>query len=270
VTVWCPPGLSIVSLLVRSVETFTGWRSAVFRRPASTDTLPGSAHPPLYAPVTQAGTLDVVADITREYRGLRFTMHSVDQEREQFLVERISDGTVLTSTVCRPDSATAFDVLVDEWIAERLGVPEPPPVYCHGCSTRLVPGLRTDTDYQFDNALWLQFDGGYGMFIDPMTEEPVRAVICHACAHQLCDTVPWLAGLLNPANSHSHRVDQCEDLILEGHRGWDLDPTRLDAGPLLERHLLDTHAQVDLPDDSLGRWALHYRLHRDRDNQHQH
>lgn len=225
---------------------------------------------PAYAPAADVGTLGVVADITRDYRGLRFTLHSLDVEREQFIVERISDGTVLTSTICRPDSAAGFDVLVDEWIAERLGVPEPTPVHCQGCATRLVPGLRTDTTYQFDNALWLQFDGGYGMFIDPMAEESVRAVICHDCAHDLCDKVPWLAGLLDPASSHSHRDDQCEGLILEGHRGWDLDPTRLDAGPLLEQHLRGAHAQVDLPDDPLERWALHYRLHRARDVQHRH
>jgi hypothetical protein len=211
-----------------------------------------------------------MADITREYRGLRFTLHSVDSEREQFLVERISDGTVLTSTVCRPSSVGAFDTLIDNWIADRLGVAEPEPVNCYGCAKRLVTALPDDTDYQFDNALWVQFDGGYGMFIDPMGDERARVVICHECAHDLCDKVTWVGALLDPAKSHSHRAAACESLILEGHRGWDLDPTRLDDGPLLEQHLREAHMQVDLPDAPRERWALHYRLHQVRDAQHTH
>jgi hypothetical protein len=211
-----------------------------------------------------------MADITREYRGLRFTLHSVDSEREQFLVERISDGTVLTSTVCQPSSVGAFDTLIDNWILDRLGVAEPEPVHCYGCAKRLVTAMSHDTDYQFDNALWVQFDGGYGMFIDPMGDERARVVICHECAHDLCDKVTWVGALLDPAKSHSHRAAACESLILEGHRGWDLDPTRLDDGPLLEQHLREAHMQIDLPDAPRERWALHYRLHQVRDAQHTH
>jgi hypothetical protein len=211
-----------------------------------------------------------MGDLTREYRGLRFTLHSVDQEREQFSVERISDGIVLTSTLHRPENLRAFDGLVDDWIAERLGVPEPPAVHCQSCGTRLLPGMRTDTDYQFDGALWLQFDGGYGMFIDPFGEDQPRAVVCHACAHELCERVPWIAALLQPERSHSHRHDHCEALILDGHDGWDLDTTRLDEGPLLEQHLRNDHMLADLPTSSRERWALHHRLHNSGDVKHHH
>ncbi len=30
-----------------------------------------------------------------------------------------------------------------------------------------------------------------------------EAVICHECAHKLCDTVPWIKKLLDPDNSHA-------------------------------------------------------------------
>lgn len=133
---------------------------------------------------------------------------------------------------------------------------------CVACKTELEPdSANPDTDYQFDNALWIKFEGGYGMFIDEMSEEmqhaprrneevepgvfwnviPVhdewteeeiehyksetwkinRAVLCHECAHHLCETVPWIADLLTPHNSHSHRSDYRQ--ANPNHFGWDYD-----------------------------------------------
>jgi len=105
--------------------------------------------------------------------------------------------------------------------------------------------------YQFDNAMWIGFHGGYGMFVDNMdvswpangmdrfddegNENPgwkpeyvekrilkgadYEAVICHDCAHAACEALPWMARLLNPVHSHAHRGEyhgQHPD-----HIGWD-------------------------------------------------
>ncbi len=58
--------------------------------------------------------------------------------------------------------------------------------------------------------------GGAPRILDPKPDE--EASICHECAHELCDAVPWIASLLRPLHSHSHRCD--EDWT--DHEGWDL------------------------------------------------
>lgn len=199
--------------------------------------------------------------LVHEERGLRFSLHKIDDLRCQFMVERISDGHTLASRLLRPEALECFEAVVEAWIAERIGVPEPDPVMCTACGSRLVAVGRMDSEHQFDNALWLEFSGGYGMFIDPCGEEPPRAVLCHDCAHQLCDLLPWMAGLLQPSRSHSHRSEVAAALIESGHDGWDLEGTRLDAGPLLDEHLAAEHAVTELPDGARARWALHYRAH---------
>lgn len=79
------------------------------------------------------------------------------------------------------------------------------------CKKVLVPVIEDDpsveTSLQYDNALEIQFDGGYGMFIDPMGDEAhgFHAVICHDCAITMCTKVPWVAKLLQPIDSHSHK-----------------------------------------------------------------
>lgn len=122
---------------------------------------------------------------------------------------------------------------------------------CVACGGELSPDNGSEpTSYQFENALWLGFHGGYGMFVDnlgatmptntderwlrddsgeyrlndgqpivnpdwkPTYGEPrvlpgtpdYEAVICHECAHDLCEKVPWIKTLLDPDNSHSHRI----------------------------------------------------------------
>jgi hypothetical protein len=76
---------------------------------------------------------------------------------------------------------------------------------CHICKGELEP-VFTDGLHQFENALEIIFGGGYGMFIDTMGDDP-RVMICHDCAHTLCDSVPWIAQLLDPDNSHTHKGD---------------------------------------------------------------
>ena len=161
------------------------------------------------------------ADLTAERRGLRFTMHQIDDGRAQFIVERVSDGNILTSTLCSPEARDRFEEIIEAWIDDRLGVNPPKPVYCSACNSVLVPGLRSDTEYQFDNALWIKFSGGYGMFIDPFEGDP-QGVLCHECAHALCGSQPWIANLLNPHDSHAHRTEDIPRLLAEGHTGWDL------------------------------------------------
>lgn len=63
---------------------------------------------------------------------------------------------------------------------------------------------------QYDNALHIRLDGGYGEFIDNI--EPLNSggdryysIICHECAHDLCERVPWIATMIDPARSHTHR-----------------------------------------------------------------
>lgn len=107
------------------------------------------------------------------------------------------------------------------------GTREAVPTTCCGCAAQMTPQFPDHpTSYQFDNALWIGFHGGYGMFIDDLLDEPTtvlpgagkEAVLCHTCAHALCDAVPWIAALLDPGFSHSHPVTT----NWTGHTGWDL------------------------------------------------
>lgn len=162
-------------------------------------------------------------ELVKEYRGIRFTMRSLDDGREHFLVERITDGNIMTSTLYGGAARDGFDALVEGWVDARLGVVPAKTVHCADCGTALKPEFDYDTEYQFDNALWVGFSGGYGMFIDPFGEKDPKAVICHECAHALCAAHPWIEKLLDPHNSHAHSVHTIPDLLKDGHKGWDLE-----------------------------------------------
>lgn len=108
--------------------------------------------------------------------------------------------------------------------------------HCGSCGKELEPesgGPDFDpASEQYDNALEITFNGGYGMFIDPIDEE-YRVIICHECAHHLCETVQWIGKLLNPFNSHSHKYwkrlpdGSTQDVFWpEDHHGWDLPHRR--------------------------------------------
>ena len=103
---------------------------------------------------------------------------------------------------------------------------------CIKCEAKLVPE-HEPTDYQFDNALWLGFFGGYGMFVDELIgwggEKPnqiihnadYEAVLCHDCAHEFAVINPWVKKLFDPHNSHSHKTSYVESH--PDHYGWDYD-----------------------------------------------
>jgi hypothetical protein len=108
---------------------------------------------------------------------------------------------------------------------------------CYACGSDLEPEYGSEAEAlaheQWNNALVIVLEGGYAMFIDPIVEDgeavdPQRGilqkvgeykiVICHECAHALCETVPWLEKLIDPLNSHAHRVGR----DYGDHKGWDL------------------------------------------------
>lgn len=109
-----------------------------------------------------------------------------------------------------------------------------PMTNCFKCDIELVPDgpPNRETNYQFDNALWIGFFGGYGMFVDNMMDfdeatSPPRilkdadyeAVLCHECAHWFMDSNPWLKELFHPLNTHSHKTAYVEGH--PDHQGWD-------------------------------------------------
>jgi len=113
---------------------------------------------------------------------------------------------------------------------------------CYSCHKTLEPvsfGIAKETTQsealkyeQWDNALIIVLEGGYAMFIDPISPEQgpdssqgvletngkLKIVICHECAHDLCEKIPFFNKLIEPYGSHAHRhgVDWGE------HQGWDL------------------------------------------------
>ena len=145
------------------------------------------------------------------------------REEETWLVNvsRISDGRHMPKQLWLKRRPTEEELiaLLDGWIYEKAGSWPPEPTHCASCREELIPDGNMDTDYQFDNALWITFDGGYGMFIDPMCDKPPRMVLCHECAHKLCDNNPAIHALLKPHSSHSHKTAYVE--AHPDHYGWD-------------------------------------------------
>lgn len=92
---------------------------------------------------------------------------------------------------------------------------------CYACSKVIPAQWEESGDYQGDNNLWICFNGGYGMFIEShffMDEEfqkahdrEVGVTICHECAHDLCERIPWIDNLINPQHSHSHTNDYVQE-----------------------------------------------------------
>ena len=110
---------------------------------------------------------------------------------------------------------------------------------CFKCNKTLDPLAGMETDFQFDNALWLGFFGGYGMFVESPrmarenSDEPTvipgasfEAVLCHECAHEFMDTNPWLKRLFEPYSSHAHSSSYMARF--SDHYGWDYDKRQED------------------------------------------
>jgi hypothetical protein len=184
--------------------------------------------------------------LTYEYENIRFTCTRMGNRVDHYVVNahRISDGKALRPTGRKkngveqaifqsdePPTQEFFEQVCHYKMLEALGNYEPEPTLCYSCDKALTSD--DDTDYQFDNALWIQLHGGYGMFVDEVGNDlgPYEfkgprgeyvVVICHECAHELCEKVPFFARLINPERSHAHRVTEIPRLIAEGHQGWDL------------------------------------------------
>ena len=82
-------------------------------------------------------------------------------------------------------------------------------VACSSCGTGLEPVFKGHTDddgawesLQAEGALHLRIDGGYGMFIDPITRhtdpdpQPVDFLLCEECSKKLAAENPWLTRTL--------------------------------------------------------------------------
>lgn len=108
---------------------------------------------------------------------------------------------------------------------------------CKNCNKQLEQLDNIETDYQFDNAMWITFNGGYGMFIEssPFNNndiEPIHfkdsdfeVVICHECSHDLCNKIPWIKDLLKPLKSHSHTQEFWDNN--PDHEAWDNPKNKL-------------------------------------------
>lgn len=114
---------------------------------------------------------------------------------------------------------------------------------CLSCNDVLVPiDENNETNYQFDNALWVGFFGGYSMFVDGgddskkvISGSDHEAVICHDCAHKLCEMVPWINKLINPESSHAHLASYWE--ANPEHKGWDNPDPKSDERKSLDARL---------------------------------
>ena len=82
---------------------------------------------------------------------------------------------------------------------------------CDSCGATLEKVFEEHDALQYDNALHIRFDGGYGEFVDapfmPGGPDSLYNIICHDCAHALCEAFPWVKATLRPDRSHTHRVD---------------------------------------------------------------
>jgi hypothetical protein len=157
-----------------------------------------------------------------------------------------------------------LEEIAESWIRSKIGAVVPPSRNCDRCKSVLEPAVPFDTNHQYQNALWIKFSGGYGMFIDP--DDDIEVCLCHDCAHWLCAANPFIGDLLTPASSHSHQVDDIAGLIAADHDGWDLTPYRLVDDAALAAHVAAEHPELDISD---GVWLSHWREHRTR-NDHDH
>ncbi len=79
---------------------------------------------------------------------------------------------------------------------------------CANCGTELnpvFPGLnRRKDDCQYENALIIDFTGGYGMFDDDIPNLTKQAILCHDCAHALIAANPWMRWFVDDERGHMH------------------------------------------------------------------
>jgi hypothetical protein len=92
---------------------------------------------------------------------------------------------------------------------------KPHQTVCRACDRELKPVFAGETkEFQFDDALLIDFRGAYGMFVDPIDQPDgfYRVIICSACARELCRAFPWISALLQS----EAELEQLDDQALEG------------------------------------------------------
>lgn len=100
-----------------------------------------------------------------EKDNVRFSLHQ-SGSMWVFNAQRISDEHHLPGQMLfGEDPSEWMEDLMAMWWRDHpgLGV-EPPSHHCYACGAKLTSDW--DTDYQFDNALWIGLHGGYAMFVD--------------------------------------------------------------------------------------------------------
>ncbi len=89
---------------------------------------------------------------------------------------------------------------------------------CTSCRAMLTPVFDDHPNHQYYNALEVTIAGGYGMFFDNIDGD-LHVFLCHDCAHESCDALPWLTQLIHPQNSHGHSAEYWA--AHPDHAGWD-------------------------------------------------
>jgi hypothetical protein len=108
---------------------------------------------------------------------LRFTLSPMGGSHEGtlvFNVTRISDGHWLPGqSFWQPEAVDNIHYIAADWMKEHPGLAdEPAPTVCSRCHTPLTSD--SDTNYQFENALWVGLHGGYAMFTDNFASWPTN------------------------------------------------------------------------------------------------
>lgn len=145
---------------------------------------------------------------TYDIENLRFSVqHLLHRPTPTWLINvtRISDNIPLGPQIWldhEPDGHTELAAVAQKWMLTLVGNFEPEPTLCAHCSVVLVP-VFGDTEYQFEDAVWVEVQGGYSMLIDPSDQPPPKAVLCGDCGRELANMYPWMAQLLklNPEPS---------------------------------------------------------------------
>lgn len=100
---------------------------------------------------------------------------------------------------------------------------------CARCGTdkfqAVIEGEEPSKTFHLNNVLLVSFGGGYGMFTDPTSKWEIAElkdiVICHDCAHKLCENEPWIGKILEPEMSHTHTqeyLDSHPDHLAQYHK----------------------------------------------------
>lgn len=124
------------------------------------------------------------------------------------------DGAWVATCACgrtflAAEEKAAADLWLDHEVGEAVGAApvvqgEGRRMICKKCGKEIPwqpphAGRYRNTD----NGLHLTFDGGYGEFIDApfVNDQEVKYILCHECAHDLCD---WLG--VDAHNWHTHGI----------------------------------------------------------------